>query len=106
MTDTRTLTDRDEIRDWAAARAGRPAIQEGISAIDSEPVLRLVFGQRAYADNDWQDRSGARGGLELVDWDEWFELFNKRHLALVVSKEVPGQHDQFHEIVRRADDDE
>lgn len=101
MTETIILTDHDEIRDWAAARAGRPAIQEGISAIDSEPVLRLVFGQHAYADNDWQDRSGTRGGLELVDWDEWFDLFDERKLALVVSKDLPGRHDQFHEIILR-----
>lgn len=105
MAETRMLTDHEEIRDWAAARAGTPAIQESDPTVRNSSVLRLVFGQQAYIDTDQPERPETTGGLELVEWDEWFALFDERELALVVSKEVPGQRDEFHEIVRRADRD-
>lgn len=102
MTNTIMLVDHEAIRDWAAARAGSPAIQEATSAGD-EQVLRIVFGQHAYEDEDRPERSEATGGIELVDWDEWFALFDKRRLALVVPEDVPGVRDEFHELVRRFD---
>lgn len=105
MAETRTLTDHDEIRDWAAARAGIPALQESDAAINNTSVLRLVFGQQPYLDTDVPDRPETTGGLELIDWDEWFKLFDERELALVVGNEVPGRRDEFHEIVRRGDQD-
>jgi len=94
------LVDHEAIRDWAAARAGSPAIQEATSAGDG-PVLRIVFGQSFYEDDDRPERSEATGGLELVDWEEWFTLFDNRHLALVVPEDRPGVRDEFHEIVRQ-----
>jgi hypothetical protein len=101
MTETRVLTDHEEIRDWAAARAGIPALQGSDPAVHNQSVLRLVFGQQAYLDTDMPDRPPATGGLELIDWDEWFKLFDERELALVVAEEVPGLRDEFHEIIRR-----
>ncbi len=96
------LVDHEAIRDWVAARAGSPALQEATSA-GEDPVLRIVFGQSAYEDDDRPERSEATGGLELIDWDQWFALFDKRHLALVVPEDRPGIRDEFHEIVRRFD---
>ena len=32
---------------------------------------------------------------------EWFKRFDERELALVVARDVPGQRESFHEIVRR-----
>ena len=103
MPDTRMLTDRDEIRDWAAARAGAPALRPAAPSIASdEPVLRIEFGQHAYQDQDnGADRPPTQGGLELVSWDDWFRIFEERGLALVVAEERPGVIDQFHEIVAR-----
>lgn len=101
MTETRALTDHDEIRDWVAARAGIPAMQEADPSVHNASVLRLVFGQHAYQDQDQPERPGTTGGLDLIDWDEWFTLFDERQLALVVSKEVPGQRNQFHDLIRR-----
>ncbi len=100
MAETRTLLDRDEIRDWAAARIGSPAIWSEQPVIGKdEPVLRIVFDQHSYQDQDQgPDRPG---GLELVEWDDWFKLFEERGLALVVGEEVPGVRDEFHEIVAR-----
>ena len=100
MAETVTLTEHEAIRDWAAARAGRPAISNPPAGVEAAgPVLHLVFGQHAYQD---QDRGADQmGGLELVEWDEWFRLFDERQLALVVAKDVPGRREEFHEIVRR-----
>ena len=64
-------------------------------------MLRLVFDQRAYQDQDRAERPVNAGGYELVEWDEWFKLFDEGELALVVEKDVPGRRDSFHQIVRR-----
>jgi len=103
MTETVTLTDREAIRDWAAARMGAPAIIDVSPASGTQPMLRLVFDQAAYQDQDRAERPQNAGGVELVEWDEWFKLFESQNLALVVAKDVPGRRDSFHEIVRQAD---
>lgn len=101
MADTMTLTDHDAIRDWAAARAGQPALADPApGAFESEPVLTIAFGQHAYQDTD--EGADPIGGIRLIDWDEWFKLFEERQLALVVSEDRPGQRDEFHELIRRA----
>ncbi|RCW81505.1 hypothetical protein [Phyllobacterium bourgognense] len=104
MAETRLLTDHQEIRDWAAARSGIPAIRDPEELIGSdEPVLSIQFGQHAYEDDDRQgaDRPEDLGGPRLVEWDEWFTLFDQSGLGLVVAEDTPGQRDEFHEIVRR-----
>ncbi|EJN01680.1 hypothetical protein [Phyllobacterium sp. YR531] len=104
MTETTLLTDHQAIQDWAGARAGVPVIRDAAELIGiTEPVLMIEFGQQAYEDNDanGSDRPDALGSPRLVDWDEWFELFDEKQLALVVATEVAGQRDEFHELVRR-----
>ncbi|MHB2263967.1 hypothetical protein [Aliihoeflea sp. PC F10.4] len=103
MASTRTLTDRDEIRDWAAARMGSPAISEASPSVGGDdPILSLVFDQASYQDQDrGADPSIALGGREIVEWDEWFKVFNEKNLALVVREEEPGRKDSFHEIIAR-----
>lgn len=105
MVDTVTLTNREAIRDWAAARMGAPAIIDSSPQGGTQPVLRIVFDQAAYQDQDRAERPQNAGGVEFVEWDEWFDEFERQHLAFVVAKDVPGQREQFHEIVRRADND-
>jgi len=98
MAETKVLTDHEEIRDWSAARAGQPALSDpGFGGAEAE--LRLVFGQHAYQDTDqgWDEI----GGVEIIEWDEWFRIFEERKLALVVSVDVPGQREEFHEFIRR-----
>jgi hypothetical protein len=101
MADTVTLTDHEAIRDWAAARMGAPAIVDVSAEAGVQPMLRLVFDQAAYQDQDRPERPETSGGVELVEWDEWFRIFDEGQLALVVAKDVPGLRDSFHEIVRR-----
>ena len=100
MAETRTLVDRDEIKNWAAARIGSPAIWSELAVTGKdEPVLRIVFDQHSYQDQD--QGADRQGGLQLIEWDEWFKLFEERGLALVVGEEIPGARDEFHEIVAR-----
>jgi hypothetical protein len=101
MADTVTLTDHQAIRDWAAARMGFPAVVDVSAEAGTQPLLRIVFDQQSYADTDQPERLQNAGGYELVDWDEWFRLFEEQELALVVEVDVPGRRENFHEIVRR-----
>ena len=103
MTDTITLTDHEAIRSWAAGRAGFPAIVDVSPETGTQALLRLVFGQHAYQDQDRPERPANAGGYELVEWDDWFKLFDERELALVVAADRPGRREEFHELVRRAD---
>lgn len=103
MADTKMLTGRDDIRDWAAARMGFPAIRQPAPSIASDdPVLTLVFDQHSYEDQDQgADRPPTMGGVEQVEWDEWFDLFEQRELALVVNEDIEGVRENFYEIVAR-----
>ncbi len=101
MAETVMLTDHQAIRDWAAARAGSPAVVDISPEAGTQPMLRIVFGQQAYEDVDRPERPANSGGFDLVEWDEWFKLFDKARLAMVVSRDVPGQREEFHEFVRR-----
>jgi hypothetical protein len=103
MADTVLLTDHQAIRDWAAGRAGFPAIVDISPAGGTQPMLRIVFGQHAYEDQDRPDRPVNAGGVELVEWDEWFAIFDRENLGLVVGKDTPGVRASFHEISRRPD---
>lgn len=95
---TRKLVNHDEIRQWTAARAGNPAMDDG--PVGAGPVLRLVFGQQQL--NAGESQYGDRpGGIDMVAWDEWFEVFDKENLALLVEDEKPGVLDDYHEYVPR-----
>lgn len=98
-----TLTDHQAIREWAAARLGAPAIVDISPAGGTQPMLRLVFGQSAYQDQDQAERPQNAGGVELVEWDEWFAVFDEGKLALVVNEDVPGVRENFYELIRQAD---
>jgi hypothetical protein len=99
----RVLTDHTEIRDWAGARSGFPAIVDVSPAGGTQTMLRIVFDQQAYQDYDRPDRPTNAGGYELVEWDEWFRLFDEQRLALAVGPDIPGRRDSSHEIIRRDD---
>lgn len=103
MAETVTLTEHEAVREWAAARAGFPAIVDVSPESGTQPMLRIAFGQHAYADNDQADRPVNAGGYELVEWDEWFKLFDELELALVVEAEQAGRREQYHQLVHRSD---
>ncbi len=101
MAETVTMTDHEKIRDWAAARMGSPAIVDVSAEGGTQPLLRIVFDQAAYQDQDRPERAPNTGGVELVEWSDWFEIFDRNQLALVVATDRPGVRENFHELIRR-----
>jgi hypothetical protein len=85
-----TLTDHDEIRDWAEARGGRPVAARTGRPGDPKNV-RIEF-PGAFA-----QRSASE-----ISWDDFFERFEAAGLALVVSERTAtGQRSNVHELVIR-----
>jgi hypothetical protein len=73
-------TDHDEIRRWVEERGGFPATVKRTVGKGHEPgILRI----------DYPDYSGAES-LERIDWDEFFDKFEKENLALLYQAETAG----------------
>jgi hypothetical protein len=73
--------DHDEIRRWAEERGGRPAHVAKTGSQGDIGVLRIEF-------------PGAPGSkdenLEELSWDQFFEKFDERGLALLYQEETAG----------------
>ncbi len=96
---TQVLVGHDEIRQWAAARSGNPAMEDRVGG-DGPLVLRILFDQEGL--NSGESQYGDRvGGLDLVGWDEWFEEFDRLNYGLLVEDERPGVLDAYYEFVNR-----
>ena len=88
---SRMLTDHRAIRRWAEERRGRQATVRRTLSDDYIGMIRLDF-------------PGYRGedSLAEISWDEWFEDFDDRNLALVVHDEAAdAELSNFHKLVRR-----
>jgi hypothetical protein len=84
-----TLVDHDEIREWAEERGARPACVRGTGNKDDVGMIRLDFP--GYTGEE---------SLEEVSWDEWFEKFDERGLALLVQDNTAGgQRSNFNKLV-------
>ena len=101
MADMKHLTDHEDVRGWAASRMGSPAIVDTSPESGVQPLLRIVFDQAAYQDQDRPERPQNAGGYDLVEWSDWFEIFDEKGLALEVREDGPGQRDSAHQIVKR-----
>jgi hypothetical protein len=66
-------TDHGEIRRWVEARGGIPTIVKG-----TEGLLRIDFVRGAQS-------GGREPSLEEIDWDRWFDLFDKNQLRFLCS---------------------
>jgi hypothetical protein len=89
MTDhgSRTTTDHDEIRSWAEARGGRPARVADTG--DEGGILRIDFRE-------------PDEGLEEIDWDTFFGVFEDRRLAFLFQDETAGgETSRFNRFVSR-----
>jgi hypothetical protein len=85
------LTDHDEIRRWAEARKAQPSCVKGTARESGSCLLRLDFP--GYSGED---------SLEAIEWDQWFDVFDKRKLALVVEeKTAEGKPSNFNKLVSR-----
>lgn len=76
--------NHDEIRQWAEARGGKPAVVKGTG------ILRINFP------------GGAEDTLQDVSWEEFFKTFEERGLAfLYQEKKADGEPSTFNKLVSR-----
>jgi hypothetical protein len=88
---SRVLTEHHEIRGWAEQRGARPSTVRKTYSDDNKGIIRL----------DFPGYSGAES-LKEISWDEWFEDFDSRNLALVVQDETAdGNTSNFNKLVSR-----
>jgi hypothetical protein len=86
---SRTTRDHEEIRRWAEERGGKPAHVKSTGSAEDIGILRI----------DFPGYSG-QGSLEPISWDEFFEKFDERGLALVYQEETAGgQKSNFNKLV-------
>jgi ferritin-like metal-binding protein YciE len=84
-------TDHDQIRRWAEQRGGQPACVRGTGNKGDIGILRL----------DFPGYSGAES-LEHISWDDWFDKFDERGLAVLYQeKTAGGRSSNFNKIVNR-----
>lgn len=88
---SRVTFDHDEIRRWAEERGGQPACVSGTGGKGDIGMIRI----------DFPGFSG-EGSLEPIEWDDWFEKFDERNLALLYQEQTAGgQKSNFNKIVSR-----
>ncbi len=86
----RVLTNHDEIRRWVESRKATPACVKGTEKGGS-CLLRI----------DFPGYSGEQS-LEAIEWNQWFEVFDERKLALIVEEKMAdGTPSNFNKLVSR-----
>jgi ferritin-like metal-binding protein YciE len=88
-----TTTDHEEIRRWAEERGGKPACVQGTGGKGDIGMLRLEFPGKPNAKD---------AKLQPISWDDFFEKFDERGLALVYQDTTArGQKSNFNKLVSR-----
>lgn len=70
----KTTTDHDEIRKWAEAKGGKPAAVDSTHEGGDVGIIRIMFPDAPNSEHD---------SLVEITWDEFFEEFEKKNLALL-----------------------
>lgn len=88
---SRTVTDHEEIRQWAEERGAHPACVRGTGGKGDTGMIRLDFPGYSGADS-----------LEEISWDEFFEKFDEQALALLVQDTTArGEQSNFNKLIAR-----
>lgn len=87
MATAQATTDHDEIRQWVEARGGHPTRVKRTGSRKDPGVLRIDFPGFSGEDT-----------LEEIEWDEFFEWFDRNGLALLLSDE---EGNRFNKLVSR-----
>ena len=88
---SRVLTDREEIRQWAEERGAKPSCVRGTGNKGDIGLLRLDFPGFSGEDK-----------LEEISWDDFFEKFEERELALLVQDQTAaGETSNFNKLLSR-----
>jgi len=90
-TSSHATTDHEVIKRWAEQRKGHPAAVERTAGNDDVGIIRI----------DFPGYSG-EGSLKEITWDEFFEKFEEKQLALVYQdKTADGKTSRFNKLVGR-----
>jgi hypothetical protein len=82
-----TTTDQQTIRRWAEGHGGKPAAVRRTHQGGDVGIIRIMFPDAPQSEHD---------ELDEITWDEFFEEFEKRHLALLYDEKS-----MFNKIVGR-----
>jgi hypothetical protein len=91
MAETHATTDHGEIKRWVEERGGNPSRVKGTArAGEAESgLLRIDFGE-------------PEESLEKISWDDFFEVFDDRHLAFLYQDDKgKGGKNYFCKLVSR-----
>lgn len=75
---TETTTDHEEIRRWAEKHKGVPAAVEATHERNDVGIIRIMFPKASHSEHD---------ALVEISWEEFFEEFEKKRLALLYEPE-------------------
>jgi hypothetical protein len=91
MATENSTTDHDEIRQWAEARSATPTVVGDTHDEEGSGILRFDFPGYDSGDD-----------LEEISWEEFFQIFEERDLALVYQEETAdGEVSNFSKFVSR-----
>jgi hypothetical protein len=91
MSSAKPTIDHETIRKWAEERGGHPAHVRKTGGKDDVGMIRIDFP--GYSGED---------SLEEISWDEFFEKFEEKGLALLYQdKTADGQQSRFNKLVSR-----
>ena len=90
MASNNTTTDHKQIKSWAEARNARPAKVKTDDTKEGSGIIRLDF-EGYESDN-----------LQTIEWEEWFQIFDKNKLALLYQDETSdGKKSNFNKLINR-----
>ena len=69
-----TTTHHETIRKWAESKGGKPAAVDRTHQGGDVGIIRIMFPEARQSEHE---------SLVEITWDEFFEEFDKRELALV-----------------------
>jgi hypothetical protein len=82
-----TTTDHETIRTWAEGKGGKPAAVDRTHEGGDVGIIRIMFPKAQQSEHE---------SLVEITWDEFFEEFEKRELALLYEEKS-----NFNKIVGR-----
>lgn len=86
-----TTTDHGEIQNWIEQRGGVPSVVRATHHNEGSGLLRVDFPEEEPDE-----------GLEEIGWDEFFEIFDNKHLAfLYQDRTASGEESRFCKFVTR-----
>jgi rubrerythrin len=91
MSEAKTTTDHEQIKQWVEERGGHPARVAGTAVEGSSGVLLI----------DYPGYSGTQA-LETISWDEFFQGFEENKLAFLYQDETKaGDESRFSKLITR-----